>query len=264
MSFWKKLGKIASIAAPIAAAPFTGGATLALIGAGAGAAGGALSGGGVKGALLGAGLGGATAGFLGGSGGAVGGNVAKTGAGSILKSAITNPNVLATIGSTLAAGTDQAAKNRQAQTQDQLYRDQIALSAQQQNENAQINRAQLEMQQKAADAKARQDAADAAIRSDKIKNWTPANRPAGIPTISFVHGPGAGAMQAADEMERQALLRQLNGESFTPLAPLASTFQPSAMAKAGTLEKIGNILGPSLSIAAMIKKAQDDAVSDRG
>jgi hypothetical protein len=57
MSFWKKLAKIASFAAPIVAAPFTGGTSLALIGAGAGAAGGALSGGGWKGALLGGGLG---------------------------------------------------------------------------------------------------------------------------------------------------------------------------------------------------------------
>ena len=53
----KKLGKIASIAAPIIAAPFTGGTSLALIGAGAGALGGLASGGGLKGALLGAGMG---------------------------------------------------------------------------------------------------------------------------------------------------------------------------------------------------------------
>jgi hypothetical protein len=57
MGFWSKFGKIASIAAPIAAAPFTGGLSLALIGAGAGAVGGALGGGGWKGAALGAGLG---------------------------------------------------------------------------------------------------------------------------------------------------------------------------------------------------------------
>jgi hypothetical protein len=57
MGFWKKLGKIAAIAAPIAAAPFTGGASLALIGAGSGALGGLLGGGGWKGALMGGGLG---------------------------------------------------------------------------------------------------------------------------------------------------------------------------------------------------------------
>lgn len=56
MGFWKSLGKIALAAAPIAAAPFTGGASLLAIGAGAGAAAGAMDGG-VKGALLGSGLG---------------------------------------------------------------------------------------------------------------------------------------------------------------------------------------------------------------
>lgn len=55
--FFKGLGKVASIAAPIVAAPFTGGATLALIGAGAGAGGGLLGGGGWKGALTGGALG---------------------------------------------------------------------------------------------------------------------------------------------------------------------------------------------------------------
>jgi hypothetical protein len=66
--FWKGLGKVASIAAPIVAAPFTGGTSLALIGAGAGAANGLLNGGGMKGALMGAGLGGVTAGLAGGGG----------------------------------------------------------------------------------------------------------------------------------------------------------------------------------------------------
>lgn len=57
MSFWKTLGKIATFAAPIIAAPFTGGTSLALLGAGAGAANAALSGKGVGGILTGAALG---------------------------------------------------------------------------------------------------------------------------------------------------------------------------------------------------------------
>lgn len=69
--FWKKLGKVAAFAAPIVAAPFTGGASLALIGAGAGAASGALNGGGWKGALTGAATGAATSGGLGALKGAV-------------------------------------------------------------------------------------------------------------------------------------------------------------------------------------------------
>ena len=69
--FWSKLGKIAAFAAPIVAAPFTGGATLALIGAGAGAASGALNGGGVKGALAGAATGGLASGAIGAAKGAL-------------------------------------------------------------------------------------------------------------------------------------------------------------------------------------------------
>jgi hypothetical protein len=80
--FWKKLGKIAAFAAPIVAAPFTGGASLALIGAGAGAAGGLLNGGGLKGALMGGALGASP-----GIGGA--GKVASAG-GNVLRSTALN------------------------------------------------------------------------------------------------------------------------------------------------------------------------------
>lgn len=55
-SIWKKIAKIGLALAPVVAAPFTGGASLLAIGAGAGAASGALSGG-VKGALLGGAMG---------------------------------------------------------------------------------------------------------------------------------------------------------------------------------------------------------------
>lgn len=55
--FWKTLARIGTIAAPIIAAPFTGGMSLAAIGALSGAANSALNGGGWKQDLLGAGLG---------------------------------------------------------------------------------------------------------------------------------------------------------------------------------------------------------------
>lgn len=56
-SKWKRAANAALTIAPIAAAPFTGGTSLALIGAGAGAAKSALNGGGVKGALAGGAMG---------------------------------------------------------------------------------------------------------------------------------------------------------------------------------------------------------------
>lgn len=99
--FWHALGKIASVAAPIIAAPFTGGASLALIGAGAGAANAALSGGGLKGALEGGALGAipGVAGKVPGLGalGATSANVAR-GAGesaaSALERSVLNPAAL--------------------------------------------------------------------------------------------------------------------------------------------------------------------------
>lgn len=63
----KKIGKAAATIAPIAAAPFTGGGSLAAIGALSGAARSALDGGGMKGALMGAGMG-ALGGALNGAG----------------------------------------------------------------------------------------------------------------------------------------------------------------------------------------------------
>ena len=101
--FWRTLGKIGAIAAPIVAAPFTGGASLALIGAAAGAANAKLNGAGWKGTLAGAGMG-----AIPGMGG--GGDVAKRAVGqsvgSALKNAVLNPRALTTIGS--AALPDQA------------------------------------------------------------------------------------------------------------------------------------------------------------
>ena len=68
-SWWKKVLNVAATAAPIVAAPFTGGTSLALIGAGSGALKGALSGG-AKGALTGAAMGAATSAVGGGAAGA--------------------------------------------------------------------------------------------------------------------------------------------------------------------------------------------------
>ncbi len=95
--FLKTLGKVATVAAPFVAAPFTGGASLALIGAGAGAANAALNGGGLKGALLGGAMGGLTAGM---GGGAVPG-VAKS---TALKQALLNPSNITNIVSQTAPG----------------------------------------------------------------------------------------------------------------------------------------------------------------
>lgn len=92
--WWKRALKVAAAAAPIVAAPFTGGTTLALIGAGSGALAGGLDGG-MKGALTGGALGAATAGL----GGGAAGSAAKRQVGESVRSAvqrsILNPRALA-------------------------------------------------------------------------------------------------------------------------------------------------------------------------
>jgi hypothetical protein len=104
-SIWKKIAKVGLAAAPIIAAPFTGGTSLALIGAGAGAAGGALDGG-WKGALTGGATGALTGGLGGGANAAQGvAGAVKESAGSAIKRAILNPRALTQIGS--AALPDQ-------------------------------------------------------------------------------------------------------------------------------------------------------------
>ncbi len=124
MGFWSTLGKIGSIAAPIVAAPFTGGASLALIGAGSGAALGALNGGGIKGSLLGAGLGGATAGLLGGAGGgaasAAGNGATQMGLGSTLSQIgknLLNPDTLSKLGGVAAGAAQGSASGRRADSE---------------------------------------------------------------------------------------------------------------------------------------------------
>ena len=86
MGFWKTLGKIGSIAAPIVAAPFTGGVSLALIGAGAGAANRALSGASLRDMLMGAGLGAVPGVVKAVPGGVMGAASGSTGAGGLLAS----------------------------------------------------------------------------------------------------------------------------------------------------------------------------------
>lgn len=102
-SWWKKVLNVAATAAPIVAAPFTGGTSLALIGAGAGALKGALSGG-AKGALTGAAMGAATSAIGGGAAGAAAKRGAGEAASAAIKRAILNPRALTQLGGAAIGG----------------------------------------------------------------------------------------------------------------------------------------------------------------
>lgn len=109
-SWWKKVLNVAATAAPIVAAPFTGGTSLALIGAGSGALKGALSGG-AKGALTGAAMGAATSAIGGGAAGAAAQRGAGEAASAAIKRAILNPRALTQLGGAAVGGqTEQVAQ----------------------------------------------------------------------------------------------------------------------------------------------------------
>jgi hypothetical protein len=274
MGWLKTLGKIATIAAPIAAAPFTGGTSLALIGAGAGAAKGALSGGGLRGALLGGALGSVPG--LGGAG-AVGGQVAKAG----LKSTLLNTVLPAAtaLGSTLGAVGDARAQGRQEQAKTNQAQDQLKLQAQIAQQNAMLNAAQQRSntQTNAADIdlKQKQDARQAPgdILSNALKGGAAAriqdahmNRPNGVPNMSFSGGLrpsliGDAGRQAGSEMERQALEQMMNPAKYAELPTadpqLMSMFKPTDLPEAGVLDKILSGAGTIGAVGTGVSQARD-------
>jgi hypothetical protein len=105
---WKQVGKIALKAAPLVAAPFTGGASLLALGAGAGALSGALDGGGWKGALLGGGLGAIP---VPGAGGAVASGATKVGLKEVAKGVAKGAATNFATGTGTSLATGQGLKN---------------------------------------------------------------------------------------------------------------------------------------------------------
>ena len=169
------------------------------------------------------------------------------------------PAVLGGAGAVVGALGQGAAQNRGAQTAATLDRDVIAQKAAAEYENAQQNRAKLDLDQREEAARLQSDAWKKALQSSLALNWSPATRPQGVANISFVgKGIGEQGKTAAEALNRAVTLKLLEGEKFKDL-PALERFTPSELPKASTWEKIANILGPSLSIAGkLVKSKQDD------
>jgi hypothetical protein len=173
------------------------------------------------------------------------------------------PTALDAGGAMLSAAGQASASNRGAQTAATLHRDRLGIEAESDYQNSLLKRAELEMKQREMDQAARLDAAKQAILADRMKHWAPAERPSfsgggfKIPTISFTRGIGEGGMKAVEELERQALIRQLQGETFEAL-PELTRYQLAELPKASTWEKLANILGPTLNVAGAISGMRQD------
>lgn len=258
MSFWKKLAKIASIAAPIVAAPFTGGTSLALIGAGAGAAGGALSGGGVKGALLGAGLGaipglgkaaagaGAATSAAGSMPFGVGADVFSKAGGSgmfgQLAGVLKSPDVWRGAGAMLGAGSQAGADNRGAQLEASAMQERLRQDAER----------QFYEQLLAREQEGRAGATDA-MRKVQQTEYIAGNRPrVAAPNVSPYHTGGSvsGVPTGAERQGAMALqgeaMKRLEGGNPIPMPQQRSFAFDPKMLKPGMFERLAGIIGPGL------------------
>ena len=161
------------------------------------------------------------------------------------------------LGKLFGGGAKKSAEDRQAQDMANVQRDRNRLQAISDYEKALQDRAQLEMDRREFDTKARQDAYRSALRSQYLQGWAPAQRPAGIETVrgGFNTIPEA-SKQAAAEFERQALLKMLNGEKFDSL-PAIERFTPTPVSKPSTWEKLSGILGLGLTGASELYNARN-------
>jgi hypothetical protein len=251
VGFWSKLGKgalkVGKIAAPIALAATGVGIPAAIaVKGGLDALDHKVNGGSWKGALgagaLGAATGaipgGAIAGIAKGAAGSVGGEVAKQGIGSILKDV--GKNVAVNAGTALVNGklgevaggvAAGRADGRKEAADVNMRRDGLNLIAERDLQQALLERAKLEMQQKDMVRDSRgQDARDA-MRGALMKNVKDVsmNRPSGVPMMQFSGGlrpsaMGEGGRQAGELLEQQALASMLQGgDKFTTLPELKKT-----------------------------------------
>jgi hypothetical protein len=164
----------------------------------------------------------------------------------------------------LGAATSGAAKGAEAErTAADTYglkRDDLGLTAAQVNERALADRARLELDQHAQSLKSGESAFQNALRASVVNNFKSAARPNGVANISFVNGgPSQGARDAATAMDREAMVRLLEGEKFAPQAAYTPyTLQSSAAPKkASTMEKILGIVGAgSTGYSGMMRDLQ--------
>jgi hypothetical protein len=254
MGFWSTLAKVGKVALPVAlAATGVGIPAAAAITAGAGIASKKAQGGSwgdslKEGAIDGA-IGGATAGIGGSLAKSAASVGAKSGLMSGVKSALLNPEVIGGVGATLGGMADASAKNRAADTQVNIQRDTQGIAAARDFENAQQNRAKLELDQQEADRTASTDAYKKALKSALALNMSDVhmNRPQGVPVMEFAGGSrpsaiGAQGKAAAELMNNQAMQHLMDGPQHTAMTPVQK-YALSDLPQQSTFEKIAGPAG---------------------
>ncbi|HEX6274240.1 MAG TPA: hypothetical protein VFZ53_14465 [Polyangiaceae bacterium] len=168
--------------------------------------------------------------------------------------------ILSGVGAATSGAAKGAESERMTQADYALGRDRLGLDAADQYERALQNRADIDLRQREAERESRQSNWENSMRSALALNFQPAARPQGVSNISFIGGGiGDQGRAAAEEMQRQAMLGLLEGESFDELPALAPYNLSSAetLPKAGTLEKIMGILGLGATAAGGVLRDRE-------
>jgi hypothetical protein len=242
------LGSVGATGIGLGGASMAGGSGLTgiLANAGINAAKTKLQGGSWKSALVNAGVGAAT--------GGVGG---KMDWGSLLKQVATNPDTYTSVLGALAKGKQSGREGENAAATSQAdfaQKERAAVEA------AQLNRGQLDIQQKQQTQGSQNNAFTQALRSSLAMNMkdVSANRPKGVPNISFSGGLrpsalGAEGRKAAGSMNTLAQGKlDAGGDQFDALPPIERTTAPE-YTKPGFWE---NALGVGATAAGTVSGQQ--------
>lgn len=218
MGFWSGLGKVLSVAAPIAAIPFTGGASAA----------------GLKAAL---------------------------------------PAILGGAGAALGGMSGAASQNRGEQDALNINRDALRLREAEMQERAGLDRADLELRQRAEGRTAESDAYGKAMQGSLAKNLQDVSFSGGfrgnVPKMSFSGGLrpsafGAEGKEAGAVLNNLAMQRLLSGGDPLSMPAMPERVSLSEPGKASFWEKLAGPLSMGLNVAGMAAGARQPAPRPAG
>lgn len=178
------------------------------------------------------------------------------------------------VGGTVAGGiANSLANNRGEQDQQNLSRDQLALIAARDQDRAGLERADLQLRENADQRRGQTESFQQALRAALALNSTDNQvdtsqfRTQGVPSISFGQGVrssiGPQGQAAASALERNAMLRLMNGEPRTSVPEYAgpSLSEPS---RAGFWENLLGGVSLGADVAGQFSGARGAAPTPEG
>jgi hypothetical protein len=207
----------------------------------------------------GIGAGGAT---LGGTAGTAGIAASAAGGGfwPAVASKIATPEGIGAVGSLVSGFAGGREQDRNAQTEYGLNRDRLGLDAQAQYERDLQNRADLDLRRQQETRESGGNAFRSALGAQLIGSFAPTSRPRGVADFGTTM-PTSGMRDAAGALDREAMLRLMEGPQYTPMPELRpyTLTSPTERPSAGLLENILGALGAGGQAWGLLNRPQTGA-----